>query len=562
MVETTEAEVFVVDEKDKQIESLTFELETTRQKLADLEKFELERKHSEERLKIEGKSRDWLECSPVCTKIVDLDFNLQYMSSAGIVGLGIDDVNEYYGKPYPFDFFPEDFKKNMLKNLKKVKATGEVVMGEAAICDLSGNELWFHATLLPVNDDQGELDYIIVVSINTTERKKLETQLRQSQKMEAIGVLTGGIAHEFNNLLGPILGNVELIMDGKEEDDPDLLGLEQIKTVSIRAKELVKQMMAYGRKSLSLRKSLRLETVVADVTSLIKNTINTNIVIKHEIEIDLPPVLGMPNEIHQVVLNLCLNAAHSMPDGGELTMTLKDEGHFKFINLEGKKRSGHYVGLGIRDTGTGMDPETIDRIYDPFFTTRESQKGSGLGLSVVQGIVEQHQGHIEVTSELGRGTTFYVHFPVSKEPVELAVRKSESLNRGTERILLVDDEFIMIDVAKRMLEKLGYTVETYLDCLEALEYFESKPQDFDLVITDYGMTTMNGKEFTEKVKKIRPDIAVILLTGYGDLLTKEDIAKWGLDDLLIKPVHLDEFSASVRGVLDKNYHKAGVVSEA
>jgi PAS domain S-box-containing protein len=540
-------------DSEKSKEQLIAELESSRKKNVELESSQsATAKVAEEKLRIsEKQSRTWLEHSPVCTKIVDLDNNLQYMSASGIEALKITDTKEIYGKQYPLDFYPEAFKSQMRSSMEQVKKTGEVVTQEASVADLDGNELWFHSTLVPVKDEKGVVEYLIIVSDEITERRMLEAQLRQAQKMQAIGVLTGGIAHEFNNLLTPILGLSELLVEDKSKSDPDREALVQIGIASQRAKELVQQLLAYGRKSLSRRKSIAIESIAQDVTELIRNTIHSNIYIKKDFEMKLPAVLAMPNEIHQVILNLCLNACDAMPEGGELTLRLRDADFHKFTNHEGLEREGHYVCLSVQDTGSGMDETTLDRIYDPFFTTKGIAHGSGLGLSVVQGIVEQHQGHIEVDTSEGEGSTFNVYFPISDRELDDTVEKVVSANRsGNENIMLIDDESLMINVGTVMLERLGYKVSGFLDCNEALKAFGEQPKAYDLVITDYGMPKLNGKQLAEKIKEIRSDIPVILCTGYGDLVTREDIGVWGMDDLLIKPFKLKELSLAVRGTLD------------
>jgi len=345
-----------------------------------------------------------------------------------------------------------------------------------------------------------------------TERKQLEEQLRQSQKMEALGVLAGGIAHEINNLLTPILGYTEMLLKDKSEYDPEKEILEQIRVAGDRGKEIVKQMLAYGRQSMSQRVPLQLETIVDDISKLMENTLPPDIHLTKEIDANLPPIFGMANEIHQVILNLCINASHAMPEGGVLTIRLTDDGYRKFLYSEGKYREGNFIGLSVHDTGVGMDQTTLDRIFDPFFSTKGLGQGSGLGLSVVQGIVEQHEGYIEVDSKVGEGSTFHVYFPVAQGEVKSLDVKTKPLTHGNERVLLIDDEPMITKVTRSVLEGLGYTVTDQNDCLEALKLFTEHPQDFDLVITDYGMSEMNGKQLVEKIKEIRSDISIILFT--------------------------------------------------
>ncbi len=383
------------------------------------------------------------------------------------------------------------------------------------------------------------------------EKDRLQRELRQSQKMQAVGVLAGGIAHEFNNLLTPIIGFSEMLMMGKLEDDPDFADLRAIQNAGNRAASLIQQLLAYGRMSLSQNRAVQLETIVEDTIRLIENTIPTNISVKKEFEEGLPAILGMPNEINQVILNLCINASHAMPAGGEITIRLKNAGARKFTNIGGQSCEGDFLKLSVQDTGLGINEDTMIRIFDPFFTTKEVGQGSGLGLSVVQGIVEQHEGHIEVDSTIGEGTTFDIYLPITQERAYATDVKIEQSTEGKGRILLVDDELMIIDLARSMLEELGYEVADYIDCEEALHSFAEHSKKFDLVITDYGMPKMNGKELAEQLKDIRPDIPIILITGYGDLVAKEEISSWGLDGLLTKPFKLQELSEVARNVMNK-----------
>ena len=300
-------------------------------------------------------------------------------------------------------------------------------------------------------------------------------------------------------------------------------------------------MLAYGRQSISQKESIQLDVLVDEVLKLIQNTIPSNISVKKEVELDLPQIWGMPNEIHQVLLNLCINASGAMKDGGTLTISLKKNND--------SSQKGDLIVLSVCDTGKGIESDILERIFDPFFTTKEIGEGSGLGLSVVQGIVQQHGGNIEVDSQVGKGSAFHIYLPVSQKETKLLTKKTKSLSKGNGRVLLVDDSDVVLLVTKRMLENLGYKVTAFLDCIEALEEFSKYPKKFDLVITDYGMPQMNGKQMTEKLKEISIDIPVILYTGYGNLVAKADVSLWKINDLLIKPCNLQTLSDTLAGVL-------------
>ncbi len=383
---------------------------------------------------------------------------------------------------------------------------------------------------------------------------QLEKQLRHSQKMEAIGILAGGIAHEFNNLLTPILGYTEMLIKKQSEDSADKKNLDQIYCAGKRGKSLVEQILAYGRKSMSERMNIQLKSIVEDALKFLKHSIPSTISIKQEFDLDLPKIFANPNEIHQVIVNLCVNACHAMPEDGTLLIGLKNEGFRKFVNLQERKLEGDFVCLYIHDTGYGINQSTLESIFDPFFTTKDVGQGTGLGLSVVQGIVEQLGGHIVVDSKIGKGTIFRIYLPVSQKKEEKPfIQAPKALPHGNENILLVDDEHTLRDLAIMMLEMIGYQVTGLTDCTKALELFKNNSHDFDLAILDYGMPKMNGKQLAEKLKEIRPDIPIILCTGYHSIAEDESIQEreWKINDILTKPYQLEEISQVVRRVLNK-----------
>ncbi|MBF0278887.1 MAG: PAS domain S-box protein [SAR324 cluster bacterium] len=483
--------------------------------------------------------------------ITDLDGKIRFINNAQLSMFGYT-ASETIGKSVNIfhDFEHSNYPNEVI--IPSVKANG-FWTGEISQKRKDGSTFIAMLTTSVITDSQGTPLGLQGVIRDITEQKKLESQLRQSQKLEALGILTGGIAHEFNNLLSPILGYTELLIGNKTEHDSERESLDQIQISGIRAKKLVEQMLSFGRQSLLQKVSLNLEPLVEETIRLLKNTIPSNILIKKEIENNLPSILAVPDEISQVLLNLCLNGNHAMPNGGELTICLKKENSSN-LNLPKKQIQGEeYIGLSVRDTGDGMNQSTLDCIFDPFFTTKPVGQGSGLGLSVVQGIVEQHKGYIEVNSKVGKGTTFHLYFPVTDEEVKplIAEASNEPLATGTEHILLIDDEPIINKLTKRILEKLGYTVRDFLDSTEALKQFSEFPQEFDLVITDFGMPSINGKELAKRLKQVRDDIPVLVITGYGDLKLKEELHQWEIDDLLIKPFELKQLSTIVRKVLDK-----------
>lgn len=529
-------------------------------RVKELEQGESELKQAKERLKVsEERSRSWLEYSPVCTKIVDLDFNLQYMSSAGIKDLQVEDVTQLYGKPYPFYFYPESFKNEMTSNLEKVKATGEVFAQEASVLDINGNELWFHSTLVPVNDDKGRIDYIIVVSLDITERKKaerdkenLENLLSQAQKMEAIGTLAGGIAHDFNNILGIILGYTDM---AKEDAPPGTRfekDLEKVLIAANRAKDLVKQILAFSRQTTVERIPIKIQPLIKEGLKMLRSSIPTTIRITEDFDPKSGAILADPTQVHQVLMNLCTNAYHAMEEnGGVLSVTMKTT----FIGSDEKEllfliSPGEYIELTVSDTGSGIGPDIIGKIFDPYFTTKETGKGTGLGLAIIHGIMSDYGGAITVESKLGKGSTFHVYFPVVENETLPEIKKTEDIPGGKERILFIDDDELLAEMGKEMLERLGYHVTVRRNGFEALEIFQNTPGEFDLVITDQTMPGITGSDLSRRMLQIRPDISIILCTGYSTLIDEFSAKALGIKEFVLKPLTKGVIAKLIRMVLD------------
>lgn len=529
--------------------------EELRQKVKELEKIESAYKQSELKLqKSEKRSRAWLENSPVCTKMLDLDFNLQYMSSAGIKSLQIDDVTTLYGNPYPFHFYPESFRSRMVQNLEKAVATKEIVTQEASVVDVEGNELWFHSTIVPVEDAEGRIEYIIVVSIDTTDRKLVElelakhgeqleslveqrtAELRQSQKMEALGTLAGGIAHDFNNILAAILGQAELYMDKLPADSEGWHYVESISKSGNRAADLVRQIMTFSRMDTTSFKPLNLSLVVHEALKMVTATSPANIEIRQNLPEDCLAISADETQIHQIVHNLCSNAIHSMGEsGGVLEITLEEDRDCHFSMGGG---DGRCLKLTVKDSGQGIKPEDQELIFDPFFTTKDVGKGTGLGLSVVHGIMKSHQAKITVESEIEKGTSFSLFFPTIDEEIQETNFHNSALRKGKGHVLIVEDEPLLADIYREFLEGLGYVVTVSGNGFDALTKLKESPSQFDLVITDHSMPNMTGKQLTPKLLDIRADIPIILITGYSALMSEEEAQALGIRKYLLKPLKL------------------------
>ncbi|MGO9375756.1 MAG: ATP-binding protein [Syntrophobacteraceae bacterium] len=386
------------------------------------------------------------------------------------------------------------------------------------------------------------------------EKENLQAQLRQAHKMEAVGTLAGGIAHDFNNILTSIIGYTELSLTKISRADPALCCLEQVLNAGLRAKDLVKQILVFSRmKRYQERVHVEIGPVIKDALKLLRASLPTTIVIRQNIEIETSTALADPTEIHQVLVNLCTNAAHAMEEtGGVLEVSLTEVAIVsETAGTPPGLNPGHYLRLTVSDTGHGMDSATLEHIFDPYFTTKGVGKGSGLGLAVVHGILERHQGKIVVYSKPGEGTTFNVYLPKIESVAALKCEIDTLIPKGNERIIFVDDEEVLADLGQQMLEHLGYSVLRKTSSVEALELFMAQPEHFDLVVTDYTMPQMTGADLAKEVMRIRPDIPVILCTGFTERITEEKAKDMGIRAFLMKPLSLRDVAESVRNALDK-----------
>lgn len=383
------------------------------------------------------------------------------------------------------------------------------------------------------------------------ERRSLADQLQQAQKMESIGNLAGGIAHDFNNILAVTLGYTELALDTVEKGTPIQEDLQEVYTANLRAKELVNQILAFARQSDEKHTPIQIRFIIKEVIKFIRSSTPTTIEIKQNIESD-SSIIGNATQIHQIMMNLCTNAAHAMETkGGTLEITSKDT-TINNATLTGTHNlsSGNYIEIKVADTGSGIDPEIINKIYEPYFTTKKPGEGTGMGLAMVYGIVETYGGKINVESTVGKGTTFTIYFPVTKESKAHQEYKVKELPTGQERILLVDDEPQLVKVTSRVLGQLGYFVTTSTSSVEALELFRSKPNDYDLVISDVTMPKMNGDQLSKYLIEIRPDIPIILCTGYSKTLSEDKALELGIKAFTHKPIVKEDLAETVRDVLD------------
>ncbi|MBI5896620.1 MAG: PAS domain-containing protein, partial [Desulfobacterales bacterium] len=407
-------------------------------------------------------------------------------------------------------------------------------------------------------DAQGRVLRVVGTHVDITERKEMAQQLQQSQKLEAIGTLTGGIAHDFNNILSIIIGNAELALDDLQTWHPVHHHLNEIKLAGLRAKDVVRQLLSFSRKTEQRKKPIHIQEIIEESLQLMRATIPTTIDIRSAAAPDLRVIEADPTQIHQIVINLCTNAAHAMEkNGGILDVRLSN------VRLDETAAAlhhclspGDHVRLRVSDTGCGIDPKIKNRVFDPYFTTKESGKGSGIGLSVVHGIVRDHNGAIAIDSKLGAGTTVTVLFPaIEAIPVKEPAAQRRLLT-GTEKILFVDDEPSLVTMVKMALERLGYRVESATDPLQALALLQGAPDGIDLLITDMTMPKMTGTQLIAQALALRPDLPTILCTGYSEKINAHRAKELGIGCYLEKPFRPNDLAEAVRKVLDTTVQKA------
>lgn len=520
-------------------------------------KMEKDRKRSEEEIhlfnELINKSNDAIFVINPETAVI-LDANATACNNLGytreeLLALKVSDIDAEIQDQFAWDEHVKEIRtsKFLLVEGKHRRKNGTTLPMEinVAISDYKGHE------------------YIVAVARDLTERKSLESRLNQAQKMEAIGTLSGGIAHDFNNILSAILGYTELALDIAEENSIIAKNLQHVKQAGDRAVDLVKQILTFSRESQKEKKPIQVGLIIKEAAKLLRSSIPATIDIKQNIQ-SSSVVLADPTQIHQIVMNLSTNAYHAMREtGGTLEIELKDI-EFPGTNLQSSLNmaSGKYILLSVSDTGTGIDDSVIDKIFEPYFTSKEKGEGTGLGLAVVHGIVKDHAGNIEVFSTLGKGTTFNIYLPVVDQgPVELTIsNKDEILTGGNERIMVVDDEEEICTFLESALQKYGYDVFTYQNGVQALQDFKKEPDRYDLVMSDITMPYMTGKDLASKLIEVKPDVAIILFSGHTDLINKEDALAMGVKDFYQKPLALHQVIKKVREVLDNNKKQLTKVS--
>ncbi|RMD90592.1 MAG: PAS domain S-box protein [Calditrichaeota bacterium] len=475
-----------------------------------------ERKKAEQAVQIsEERYRTILESIVDGYYEMDLQGNLLFFNESLCKILGYS-RDELMGMNYR-NFTDRDNANKLMKNFRKVYTTGQSSTSfDWVIINKNGELRYVDASVNLIKDaDLQPVGYRGIIR-DITERRSLQQQLRHAQKMETIGRLAGGIAHDFNNLLTVILGNVEFGLQDVNEPEKILKDLKHIQQAALRARDLTRQLLSFSRHSVLDKKNINLNDVIHDVLKILKPVIGKDIKINTQLFSELQPILADPAQIQQVIMNLCVNARDAMQEGGQLTIATRHV-HASQIKtlIEKSDKSSYYVELSISDTGIGMDASTLEHIFEPFFTTKEEGKGTGLGLSVVYGIVQQHHGHMEVSSEVGKGTTFKIYFPVSKERAFKSNTKEtpNKLQGKGEHVLIIDDNDDVRQVTHRLLEALGYRCLLAKNGREAIRLFRKNKKLINLTIIDYKMPEMSGFQICQEIIRWNPQIPVLFVSG-------------------------------------------------
>jgi PAS domain S-box-containing protein len=519
-----------------------------------------ERKQAEEALRrSEANYRSVIENIQDVFYRSDAQGNLIMASPSFLTLLGYESLAECLGRPFAGTFYYNPEKRTEF--LRQIQEKGNVTNYEVVLKRRDGTPVTVETNSHFCFDDAGNVAGVEGTFRDITgrmqaeeERRKLESQLIQAQKLEAVGTLAGGIAHDFNNILSGIMGYSELCLMVVQDRPEVCQNLEQVLKAAERARDLVRQILTFSRKAEQEKRPITLAPIVKEVVNFMRASLPATVEITQKIEATSDVIMADPTQMHQVLINLCTNAGHAMKEtGGALEIGLEEV----VINANGLLHhppimNGDYLVLTVRDTGHGIPQENLARIFEPYFTTKERGAGTGLGLAVVHGIVKDHGGEIRVYSEVGKGTMFRVYLPLLEKQVEVGKDWEEALLPGKgETILLIDDEKMVADLSRKLLEELGYRVVTEIDPVKAIEAFREGSGAFDLVITDKTMPHLTGFDVAGAIRRIRMDIPIMLCSGLQEKGDLEKLTALGINRLMMKPIRMSALAKAIRELLDK-----------
>jgi len=500
-------------------------------------------KESEERIRnIFETSEEVLFTSDINGRITDINPAIERVAGYTVEEIIGQSALIFYEDPYEREELVAELRRNGYLKNKEIHLFAK-----------SGSVLYGLVTANPRRDDTGAVIGLQGSIRDITEIKKLEYQFMQTQKMDAIGNLAGGIAHNFNNILMGIMGYAEFLTMKREPGDPDYRAAKTIFDASHKAAELTRQLLNIARSGTLIPRRINLNDVVRETLLLLSGSLDKSIRIEKHLQDEVKPIKGERGQLEQCLLNLCINARDAMPDGGEIIIETKNvylDDEYSRTHLEAE--AGEYVMLSVSDTGIGMSPKTSERIFEPFYTTKSDKGGTGLGLATLYGIVKNHDGFVTVYSEEGRGSVFKLYLPVFTESLEDSEEESEEvIMGGSETVLLIDDEQYVLDVWSDYLTDNGFSVLTVDNGAEGVEMFRERKDDIDIVILDYIMPGMSGVEVLTQIKEIRENVKVIVASGYSKNGHAKEVMDVGLDGFIQKPSTLSDMMKKIRSVLDQ-----------